>query len=260
LGKYHLFLWFFMFTLLISLVAFSSFTSLKHKSWIAGLFSFIFIMLEWFSFFYVFIWANIFATWMKKLYFCLVVNYFVIFFQNNVFIVDISYIWQRCPHGWPKATKFWAFSTSFKEIIFNWNLFKFCNTIFLFFCIYFQFLSDITVRNILCKILFCTLLYGVHYFWKGVAVVLLAFFSLVHVCGWYSLKLFKRYCTMLHLFDDLWLDKIIPKNNDRKESHIWKSRENIFLGSTLFFIWTKMKLCTSLIQQLKFENIHTFIW
>jgi hypothetical protein len=26
---------------------------------------------------------------------------------------------------------------------------------------------------------------------------------------------------MLHLFDDLWLDKIIPKNNDRKESHTW---------------------------------------
>ena len=24
----------------------------------------------------------------------------------------------------------------------------------------------------------------------------------------------KTYCTMLHLFDDLWLDKIIPKNND----------------------------------------------
>jgi hypothetical protein len=23
-----------------------------------------------------------------------------------------------------------------------------------------------------------------------------------------------RYCTMLHLFDDLWLDKILPKNND----------------------------------------------
>ena len=35
----------------------------------------------------------------------------------------------------------------------------------------------------------------------------------------------KTYCTMLHLFDDLWLDKIISKNNDRKESHIWKSRE-----------------------------------
>jgi hypothetical protein len=31
--------------------------------------------------------------------------------------------------------------------------------------------------------------------------------------------------TMLHLFDDLWLDKIIPKNNDRRQSHIWKSRE-----------------------------------
>jgi hypothetical protein len=35
----------------------------------------------------------------------------------------------------------------------------------------------------------------------------------------------KNYCTMLHLFDDLWLDKIIPKNNDRKERDIWKSRE-----------------------------------
>jgi hypothetical protein len=32
-------------------------------------------------------------------------------------------------------------------------------------------------------------------------------------------------CTMLHLFDDLWLDTIIPKNNDRRQSHIWKSRE-----------------------------------
>jgi hypothetical protein len=27
-------------------------------------------------------------------------------------------------------------------------------------------------------------------------------------------KVIKNYCTMLHLFDDLWLDKIIPKNND----------------------------------------------
>jgi hypothetical protein len=34
-----------------------------------------------------------------------------------------------------------------------------------------------------------------------------------------------EFCTMLHLFDDLWLDKIIPKNNDRRQSHIWKSRE-----------------------------------
>ena len=24
-----------------------------------------------------------------------------------------------------------------------------------------------------------------------------------------------NHCTMLYLFDDLWLDKIIPKNNDR---------------------------------------------
>jgi hypothetical protein len=36
---------------------------------------------------------------------------------------------------------------------------------------------------------------------------------------------FISYCTMLHLFDDLWLDKIIPKNNDGRQSHIWKSRE-----------------------------------
>ena len=35
----------------------------------------------------------------------------------------------------------------------------------------------------------------------------------------------KYNCTMLHLFDDLWLDKIIHKNIDRKGSHIWKSRE-----------------------------------
>ena len=26
------------------------------------------------------------------------------------------------------------------------------------------------------------------------------------------------HCTMLHLFDDLWLDKIIPKNNDRNRA------------------------------------------
>jgi hypothetical protein len=35
---------------------------------------------------------------------------------------------------------------------------------------------------------------------------------------------------MLYLFDDLLLDKIIPKNNDRKESHIWKSREYALPG------------------------------
>ena len=34
-----------------------------------------------------------------------------------------------------------------------------------------------------------------------------------------------NFCTMLHLFDDLWLDKIIPKNNDCRQSHIRKSRE-----------------------------------
>jgi hypothetical protein len=30
----------------------------------------------------------------------------------------------------------------------------------------------------------------------------------------------KLHCTMLHLFDDLWLDKIIPKNNDEAELYI----------------------------------------
>ena len=33
------------------------------------------------------------------------------------------------------------------------------------------------------------------------------------------------YCTMLHLFDDLWLDKIIPKNNDRYRA-IYGNLEN----------------------------------
>ena len=132
-----------MFTLLISLVAFSSFTSLKHKSWIAGLFSFIFIMLEWFSFFYVFIWANIFCNLDEQIikcccYFCLVVNYFVIVFQNNVFIVDISYIWQRCPHGWPKATKFWAFSTIFQRNNFQLKPFLFLQH---YFFVFFVFIS-----------------------------------------------------------------------------------------------------------------------
>ena len=34
-----------------------------------------------------------------------------------------------------------------------------------------------------------------------------------------------RHCTMLHLFDDLWLDKIIPKNND-EGSAIYGKLEN----------------------------------
>jgi len=42
---------------------------------------------------------------------------------------------------------------------------------------------------------------------------------------WYVAAWEMIFCTMLHLFDDLWLDKIIPKNNDRRQSHIWKSRE-----------------------------------
>jgi predicted DNA-binding protein YlxM (UPF0122 family) len=32
-------------------------------------------------------------------------------------------------------------------------------------------------------------------------------------------------CTMLHLFDDLWLDKIIPKNNDWRQA-IYGNLEN----------------------------------
>jgi hypothetical protein len=39
---------------------------------------------------------------------------------------------------------------------------------------------------------------------------------------------------MLHLIDDLSLDKIIPKNNDKRKSHIWKSREYALLASGKF--------------------------
>jgi hypothetical protein len=35
----------------------------------------------------------------------------------------------------------------------------------------------------------------------------------------------KFICTMLHLFDDLWLDKIIPKNNDEGRA-IYGNLEN----------------------------------
>jgi hypothetical protein len=35
----------------------------------------------------------------------------------------------------------------------------------------------------------------------------------------------KLYCTMLHLFDDLWLDKSIPKNNDWRQA-IYRNLEN----------------------------------
>jgi hypothetical protein len=35
----------------------------------------------------------------------------------------------------------------------------------------------------------------------------------------------KNNSTMLHLFDDLWLDKIIPKNNDRYRA-IYGNLEN----------------------------------
>jgi len=39
------------------------------------------------------------------------------------------------------------------------------------------------------------------------------------------LYLYKIHCTMLHLFDDLWLDKIIPKNNDESRA-IYGNLEN----------------------------------
>jgi hypothetical protein len=41
---------------------------------------------------------------------------------------------------------------------------------------------------------------------KQHATIALLFFQLSHPI---------KYCMMLYLFDDLWLDKIIPKNNDR---------------------------------------------
>jgi hypothetical protein len=51
---------------------------------------------------------------------------------------------------------------------------------------------------------------------------------------------------MLHLFDDLWLDKIIPKNKDRRQSHIWKSRE---YGS--LHVWYKTWLINNYIKSKK---------
>jgi hypothetical protein len=36
---------------------------------------------------------------------------------------------------------------------------------------------------------------------------------------------------MLHLFNDLWLDKIIPNNSDGRQSHIWKSKSNTLYWS-----------------------------
>jgi hypothetical protein len=48
--------------------------------------------------------------------------------------------------------------------------------------------------------------------------------------------------------------------NEKKASNTTAIPFQKSSGSTLFFNWTKMNLCTSLIQQLKFENIHTFIW
>ena len=40
-----------------------------------------------------------------------------------------------------------------------------------------------------------------------------------------TIECFKKNCTMLHLFDDLWLDKIIPKNNDEGRA-IYGNLEN----------------------------------
>ena len=54
-------------------------------------------------------------------------------------------------------------------------------------------------------------------------------YTIINIYSGMSAFIYMHYtnmiCTMLHLFDDLWLDTIIPKNNDRRQSHIWKSRE-----------------------------------
>ena len=40
-----------------------------------------------------------------------------------------------------------------------------------------------------------------------------------------TIECIKKICTMLHLFDDLWLNKIIPKNNDKYRA-IYGNLEN----------------------------------
>jgi hypothetical protein len=63
----------------------------------------------------------------------------------------------------------------------------------------------------------------------------------------------RSYCTMLHLFDDLWLDKIIPKNNDEGRA-IYGNLENkintlrrLSYRLQYFFISdsVKVKLCNN---------------
>jgi hypothetical protein len=45
-------------------------------------------------------------------------------------------------------------------------------------------------------------------------------------------SIYKSYCTMLYLFDDLWLDKIIPKYNDRTKYVVSVINYNISLFRT----------------------------
>ena len=46
-----------------------------------------------------------------------------------------------------------------------------------------------------------------------------------YICLYVNKQFDRSYCTMLHLFDDLWLDKIIPKNNDEGRA-IYGNLEN----------------------------------
>jgi hypothetical protein len=50
--------------------------------------------------------------------------------------------------------------------------------------------------------------------WFNVSVVIVVFHLLFFQLSFMNLifQCYKKYCTMLHLFDDLWFDKIIPKN------------------------------------------------
>jgi ArsR family metal-binding transcriptional regulator len=55
------------------------------------------------------------------------------------------------------------------------------------------------------------------------------FINVFHPTSHYKINqnsfLLNYYCTMLHLFDDLWLDKMIPRNNDEGRA-IYGNLEN----------------------------------
>ena len=46
-----------------------------------------------------------------------------------------------------------------------------------------------------------------------------------YICLYVNKQFDRSYCTMLHLFDDLWLDTIIPKDNDEGRA-IYGNLEN----------------------------------